>query len=49
MSNGYDDLPLVTVSCSWTNHVESRVGVVTPHFERKMQLISLVLLSLPLL
>ena len=39
----YDDLPEVTVSF-WTNHVESRVGVVTPHFGRKMQLLSLLLL-----
>ena len=49
MSSGYGDLPLVAVSCSWTNHVESCVGVVTPHFERKMQHLSLILLSLPLL
>ena len=32
----YDDLPEVTVSF-WTIHVESRVGVVTPHFGRKIQ------------
>ena len=33
---GYGDLPIVTVSCFYTNHIESRVGVVTPHFERQM-------------
>ena len=39
---GYGDLPAVKVSCFWTNHVESRVGVITPHFERKMRLPSRV-------
>ena len=26
----------MTVSYFWTNHVESRVGVITPHFGRKL-------------
>ena len=33
---GYVDLPAVTVSCFWINHIESRVGVVTSHFGRQM-------------
>ena len=33
---GYGDLPVVRVSCFWTKYVESRVGVVTPHFGRQM-------------
>ena len=32
----YGDLSALTVSCYWTYHVESRVGVVTPHFGRQM-------------
>ena len=32
----YGNLPAVTVSCFWTNDVESRVGVVTPHVGRQM-------------
>ena len=40
---GYGDLPAVTVSRFWTDHVESRVGVVTPHFGRQMHLLSLSL------
>ena len=44
-SNGYGDLPAVTVSCFWTNGIESRVGVVTPHFRRKMQLLLLMSLA----
>ena len=39
---GYGDPPAVTVSCFWTNHAESRVGVITPHFGRKIQLLSLL-------
>ena len=33
---GYGSLPAVTFSWFWTNHVESRAGVVTPHFGRQM-------------
>ena len=33
---GYGDLPVVAVSCFWTNHVESRVGVVTRHTGKQM-------------
>ena len=46
---GYGDLPAVTVSCFWTNYVESRVGVVTPHFgreRRQMQLLPFIFSSL---
>ena len=32
----YGELPTVTVSCFWTNHVESLVGMVAPHFGRQM-------------
>ena len=32
---GDDDLPAVTVSYFFINHVESRVGVFTPHFGRQ--------------
>ena len=39
---GYGDLPAVTVSCFITNHVESRVGVVTPHFGRQTRQIQLL-------
>ena len=46
VSNGYGDLPAVTVSYFWANHVESRVGVVTPHFGRQIQLLPLSLFDL---
>ena len=46
MSNLYGDLPALTVSCFRANYVESRVGVVTPHFGRQMQLLPLSLFPL---
>ena len=30
------NLPAVAVSCFWTNHVESGLGVVKPHFGRQV-------------
>ena len=39
MYAGYGNLPALMVSCFWTNHVDSRVGMITPYFERQMQLL----------
>ena len=47
-SNGYGDLPAVTVSWFWINRVESRAGMITPHFGRKMQLLPLSLSLFPI-
>ena len=46
---GYGDLPTVTVSRFIINHVESRAGVVTPHFgrqTRRVQFLPLLFFSL---
>ena len=39
---GYGDLPAVTVSCFWTDRIEPRMGVFTPHFERQRRQIQLL-------